>query len=92
MGLKKFKVVFFAPANFWIQTLQTERELQSQCVQLETLKRWKVFQIDIVELEQKVGRCWKMSERVAKEALKKLDADCEALRSNLNAETAINAI
>ena len=81
-----------APANIQSQALQTEVELQNQCAQLEKLKSTNsLLQKDLVELRQKLDKHCDKAKEATREALRKLSAECEALRDNLKAAAFRNA-
>ena len=83
---------FLAPANIRSRALQTEVELQNQCAQLEKLKSTNsLLQKDPVELRQKLDKHCDKAKEATREALEKLNGECEALRDNLKAAAARNA-
>ena len=70
-----------APAKIRSRALQTEVELQSQCLQLEKLKITKSsLQKDLVELRQELDNYCNKTKEATKEFLGKLSTECEALR------------
>ena len=88
---KLSRLELLAPANIRSRALQTEVELQIQCAQLEKLKSTNsLLQKDLVELRQKLDKHCDKAKEVTREALRKLSAQCEALRDNLKAAAARN--
>ena len=78
-----------APANIWSRALQTEVELRNQCAQLEKLKSTNsLLQKDLVDFRQKLDKHCDKAKEATREALRKLSAECEALRDNLKAAAA----
>ena len=81
-----------ANANIRSRALQTEVELQNQCAQLEKLKSVNsLLQKDLVELRQKLDKLCEKAKETTREALEKLNVECEVLRDNLKAAAARNA-
>ena len=75
-----------APANIWSRALQTEVELQNQCLKFEKLKSTNSsLQKDLVELRQEPDNYCNKTREATKEVLGKWSAECEALRDNLKA-------
>ena len=80
------------PANIRSRALQTEVELQSQCLQLEKLKSINsALQKDLVELRQELDNHCNKTKEATKEVLGKWSAKCEALRGSFKAAAAKNA-
>ena len=81
-----------APANIRSRALQTEVELQNQCLQLEKLKSTNSsLQKDLIELRQQLDNYCNKTKEATEVVLGKWSAKCEVLRDNLKAAAARNA-
>ena len=90
--LKVSTLELLAPAIIRSQALQTELELQNQCRQLKKVKSTiSLLQKDLVKLRQKLDKHCSKAKEATGEALRKLSAECEALRDNLKAAAARNS-
>ena len=82
-----------APANIRLRALQTEKQLKNQSLQLENLNSTNSsLQKDLVELRQVLDNHCNRTKEATKEVLGEWSAKCEALRDNLKAAAAGNAV
>ena len=82
-----------APANIQLRALQTEVELQNQCSVLKKLKSTNSpLQKELVELRQELDDLCNKTKEATKEVLGKWRAEYKALRDNLKAAAARNAV
>ena len=80
-----------APANIRTRALQTEIELQNQCLQLKKLKGTKSpLQKDLIKLRQELDNSCNKTKEATNEVFGKWSAECKALRDNLKAAAARN--